>query len=563
MRRFRLACLLLVLSVALSSLFTDPYTSASPVPVDEPERRKPFALELPEIGSGQITAPEASIPTAELKIIRLRVRQPYADAINYGKIFTKINGESAGTIQSIRAGTDGYVVSCDLASRPRFKLQAGKNVVEIAATDRENRSYYASYVLLAGGRPLNDANVAAGATIENVPLTATGGDQQPPVILLQQPKGVLRLAGDSGQIKVQGLVTDESGAVVSVSINGQDAPLAAAANTRGLIVELAAQSASPSGTKTTSNNGAAFTFERTVNFTAQTPALVIEAKDRAGNLARLTVPVRRREPAVSSKFKGRKFALIIGVSRYKYHDGGLKDLAYPDADARSVRDFLRQPEGGGFSPNDITFLENEQATVEGVRAALKSFLPQAAPSDLIFIFIAGHGAPDPYAPQELYFILHDTRVADMPNTALPMKELQDTLDRAVRAERVVVFVDTCHSAGLSGEQLTATRGIENNLINLYAARLFTETGRAVLTSSDVSELSQESQRWGGGHGIFTWALLEGLRGEADTNTDRLITAGELFSFVRDRVRLETAFRQNPRALSGLNAELTLAAVSQK
>ncbi|HWS56003.1 MAG TPA: caspase family protein [Pyrinomonadaceae bacterium] len=129
------------------------------------------------------------------------------------------------------------------------------------------------------------------------------------------------------------------------------------------------------------------------------------------------------------------------------------------------------------------------------------------------------------------------------------------------AERLVVFVDTCHSAGLSGEALVAARGVENNLINLYASRLFTEAGRAVLTSSDINEVSREGPHWGGGHGIFTWALLEGLRGEADANDDRYVTAGELFAYVRNRVRVQTGFRQNPRALPGLNADLSLAFVN--
>jgi uncharacterized caspase-like protein len=80
----------------------------------------------------------------------------------------------------------------------------------------------------------------------------------------------------------------------------------------------------------------------------------------------------------------------------------------------------------------------------------------------------------------------------------------------------------------------------------------------VLTSSDVNEISRESNKWGGGHGIFTWALLEGLRGGADTNTDHFVTAGELFDFVSNRVRIETAFRQNPRALPGLNKDFPLA-----
>jgi len=44
--------------------------------------------------------------------------------------------------------------------------------------------------------------------------------------------------------------------------------------------------------------------------------------------------------------------------------------------------------------------------------------------------------------------------------------------------------------------------------------------------------------------------------------DRLIEkvpdAGELFDFVSNRVRIETAFRQNPRALPGLNKDFPLA-----
>src|SRR5207245_2480874 len=100
--------------------------------------------------------------------------------------------------------------------------------------------------------------------------------------------------------------------------------------------------------------------------------------------------------------------------------------------------------------------------------------------------------------------------ADMPHTALPMTELQETIEHSIRAQRILVFVDTCHSAGLTGEKIEGTRGLENNLVNLYAAKLFNETGRAVLTAADVNEYSQESTRWGGGHGIFSWALLEGL-----------------------------------------------------
>jgi hypothetical protein len=52
-------------------------------------------------------------------------------------------------------------------------------------------------------------------------------------------------------------------------------------------------------------------------------------------------------------------------------------------------------------------------------------------------------------------------------------------------------------------------------------KLFSAEGWALLTSSDVNEISQEGKKWGGGHGAFTWAVLEGLGGGADINRDRV------------------------------------------
>jgi hypothetical protein len=532
MNKFYVSLLLLCLT-ATCALF-QPATGLSRKRLAEYDRRQPFALELPDIGVGQITAPEATIPTSNLSRLRFRIRKPYADSINYGKIYTTINGEAAGTIQNVNSDNDGYVVTCNLESKLRFRLQPGKNVVEIYAVDQERREYYASYVLIAGGA--GSTVTANGAVNETVPVER-GIDREPPVIRLQQPVGAVQLMSDSGVVKVLGEASDNSCQPVSIKINGQQVTTRAADKCK-------------------------LAFEQSVAMTAGVSGILIEARDAAGNLTRLTISVHRREAAISAQFKGRKFALIVGVSHYKFHDGGLKDLAYADVDARTVRDFLQRREGGSFAASDILYLENETATIAAMRSALQQFLAKAGTGDLIFLYLAGHGTPDPYAPQTLYFLLHDTKVADMPNTALPMRELQESLDYNIRAKRVVVFIDACHSAGLSGEQLVETRGLENNLINLYAAKLFNEEGRAVMTSSDVNEVSRESQRWGGGHGIFTWALLEGLGGRADANADHLVTAGELFSFVRERVRSETEFRQNPRIMPGANADLPLAVAAR-
>ena len=99
--------------------------------------------------------------------------------------------------------------------------------------------------------------------------------------------------------------------------------------------------------------------------------------------------------------------------------------------------------------------------------------------------------------------------------------------------------------------------IKNDVSNT-TAQLFRSSGRAVFTSSDINETSRESERWGGGHGVFTWALLEGLRGDADLNCDKIITADELFDFARQKVRAETKSKQNPRLFSSLGTGLEIA-----
>jgi caspase domain-containing protein len=510
----------------------------------ESSPRAPFSLELPDIGGAAVTEPEINIPTSNLHKLRLRVRKPYADAINYGKIYTKVNGESAVVIQTPGRDRDDHIMlTLDLDKYPRFKLRPGRNVIEIQAVDSGARAYYASYVLLAGAGAAGIPAQYAGAAIETTPLTA-GDDRQPPTIYLTNPSSGSLARRQGRSLMVQGVVTDDSGVVASVTVNGQPAALAPATGARLLV---------PLITKTASSS---FAFERAVTIGDGASALIIEAKDRAGNLTRLTLPLNSQTlPAPDGGFTGRKFAVIVGVSRYR--DEGISDLQFADADARDVRDFLRRPEGGGFKPDDILYLENEQATVEGVNTALDRILSQAGPNDLILLFIAGHGGPDPTAPQNLYYVMHDTRIADLSRTALPMTSLQEKLSLA-RARRALVFIDTCHSAGLTG-----ARSLENNLINLYSAKLFKEEGRAAITSSDVNEVSYENKRWGGGHGVFTYALLEGLRGQADANADSLITAGEVFTYVRDRVRLETGFKQNPRSLYDFSGDFTLAFVAGK
>lgn len=319
----------------------------------------------------------------------------------------------------------------------------------------------------------------------------------------------------------------------------------------------------------------------------------ITAVDAKGRDYSATFVLLSGGKTVAAGFTGRKLAVIIGISDYLNNDGRLGDLNYADDDAVAIRKFLRTPAGGDFAEDDIQLLTDKQADLATVRDRLKRFLSKAEPQDLIYLFLAGHGFPDPYNPEELYFAMHDSKLADLPNTALRMSELRAILKQQ-KAKRIIGFIDACHSAGLQQpaakppraakpESAPATgtrRGqvvapkkasanqppavevrVQPTQAPAYAEKNFREEGWAVLTSSDSTESSLEDSRWGEGHGLFTFAILEGLGGKADANADGSVTTGELFEFVQRFVTQESGGRQTPRALPG-NDRLVLATVAK-
>ena len=275
-------------------------------------------------------------------------------------------------------------------------------------------------------------------------------------------------------------------------------------------------------------------------------------QERGGAPERLLGPA-----APPEKVAGERYAVIVGISRYGHGGMGFSNLRFASRDATAFRDFLLSPGGGSFKPDNIRFLVDQAATSENVRSALFTFLTKPRPEDMVVIYWAGHGAPDPNDRRNLYLLTYDTRAEDMGGTAFPMWQLQDVFGRILKAKRVITFTDSCHSYGISGQALRASAA-ENNLVNQYLSRYASEGDRAVVTASDISQLSYEGEDWGGGHGVFTFYLLRGLEGEADANQDGTVTAGELFAYVRDRVSKATDGDQRPVAFPGLAADLPLA-----
>jgi uncharacterized caspase-like protein len=120
--------------------------------------------------------------------------------------------------------------------------------------------------------------------------------------------------------------------------------------------------------------------------------------------------------------------------------------------------------------------------------------------------------------------------------------------------RVIFLADVCRASSIAGQKTTAVGsaviGIEapGEMLGLMAAR--------------PKELSMESPDFGGGHGAFTWAVLQGLAGEADADHDHYVTAGELIDYVTAKVPGITSNRQHPRDFGNMDNSVKLSDLSK-
>ena len=235
----------------------------------------------------------------------------------------------------------------------------------------------------------------------------------------------------------------------------------------------------------------------------------------------------------------KRWAVVVGVGEYESED--IPDLEFAPADARAIKDFLESDAAGPF--DEVLYLENEAATGAALREALFVFLQQADWDDLVVIYFAGHGAPDPGRPDNLYLLPSDADLNALASTGFPMWDVKTALRRQIASERVLVIADACHSAGAADGDTVG--GGESNAIAGGFAELFTPSRRLMMTAADTNEFAQEDERWGG-NGVFTHFLLEGLRGAADLDDDGVVRFTELFDHVSSNVRQATNGQQNPQ-----------------
>jgi hypothetical protein len=239
-------------------------------------------------------------------------------------------------------------------------------------------------------------------------------------------------------------------------------------------------------------------------------------------------PLKFRDTTVKGP---QTFAIILGISKYKY----VRPLSFADKDAEMFRDFLRSTGGGSVREDNIFTLLNEQALHSTFWTKGFQWLKakQLQKGDKLFIYLAGHG--DAIDEDQYFFLSYDCNPAGDKNNylvggAIQLYNLKKKISNETSKGVDVYFVmDACRSNELPGGQ----EGL-NLLSNAITEK---KAGEMMMLATAAGQESLEDKTIGNGHGLFTYYLVDGLSGLADTDgsPDNKVTFSEIRSYVAKNV----------------------------
>ncbi len=249
--------------------------------------------------------------------------------------------------------------------------------------------------------------------------------------------------------------------------------------------------------------------------------------------------------AITRQAPGELYLLAVGANHFPKLNGA--DLAYAARDAEQLEKFFAADAGKQYSRVNTRVL-SDLSPVKPERAKILEaleFISAAGPRDTVIVFLASHGISD--AAGNYYFVTRDATPEDVDavikggerkiTSMIGWATFFDAL-RGVAGRRLLI-VDTCQAKNIEGKLDV------HSLSKRSASSLF-----SLVVASKGNEESQEYPP--GQHGLFTYAMLNGLRGPGDINRDGVITLNEMFGAatpVVDQLRNKVLGPQTPQLLA--------------
>ncbi len=248
--------------------------------------------------------------------------------------------------------------------------------------------------------------------------------------------------------------------------------------------------------------------------------------------------------------KSRSWAVLIAINNYSKATNGFDFLPYAKNDAEAIRQFLM--EELGFKKERIKTLYNEEATKKGIETWLGEILPnKVGDNDRVLVYFSGYGGQEKGAKKKQfgYLIPIDGKKNKLFSTCVSMNQLQFFSDK-LPARQALFILDSCFS-GIAGT-IYKKEGSEIPKETRKQVEAFVKSeGRQIMTAGGADETTSMSSKWNN-HSVYTFYLINGLKGAADYNKDSVISVRELQVYLDSNVPKEA--KQTPQLFNLSNSE---------
>lgn len=243
-------------------------------------------------------------------------------------------------------------------------------------------------------------------------------------------------------------------------------------------------------------------------------------------------------PAYSKEVK--IWAVIVGVAAYN----SMPSLRYTDDDAYKIYAFLKSPEGGALPDEQINVLIDDSATKQGILDSMEKLFAKADKNDMVMLYFSGHGLAGSFIPHDF----------DGSRNRINHSDIEAIFQKS-NAKHKVVYADACYSGSYEvGEKSI----MGSKMKDFYSKLENTSSSTALMMSSRKNEISLEFL--GLKQGVFSHFLIKGLGGEADQDSNKIVSMEELFLYVKNGVREYTGYTQTPVIMGNYNQNMPVSMV---
>jgi hypothetical protein len=235
---------------------------------------------------------------------------------------------------------------------------------------------------------------------------------------------------------------------------------------------------------------------------------------------------------LTQQIKPNLYVIAIGINKYR---NPKYNLNYAENDANGFVSALESGAASIFGSINKTFVLNEAATRDGILSAFEKVKSQVQPQDVFVFYYAGHGVMDGGSNRsqpEFYLVPHDVTKMYEADELLKEKGVSADdllqLSKSLLAQKQLFVLDACQSGGAL--QTFAMRGAAEEKAIAQLAR---STGTYFIAASGTEQFATEVATLG--HGVFTYALIQTLKGDCRNTPDKKVTVNMLKSCIEELV----------------------------